>query len=366
MADDPLFESVDLNSLSLNNRVGLAPMTRISATENGQVTDQMARYYASFARGGFSFLITEGLYPDTAYSQGYLNQPGLATDTQADTWTQVVETVHEEGTPIFAQLMHAGAQTQGNRYVNSTVAPSAYQPPGEMAQMYGGSGEFPEAEPLDDDELIDVKLGFIESAERAVEAGFDGVEVHAANGYLLHEFIDPLVNDRDDEYGGNPENRARFPAEIVGEINDATPDDFVVGVRVSQLAVSDEARTWPDEEATAQAVFKALADAHADYIHVTELEITEPAFGDNGPTLTELASEYGDTTVMVNGGLSTPEKARTAIADGADLITQATAALANHDWPNRVQRGETLDDLDPSVVFQPDASISEAEVPSTD
>jgi len=291
----------------------------------------MARYYRSFARGGFSFLLTEGTYTDEAYSQGYPSQPGLATDAQAETWKPVVEAVHEEGRPIFAQLMHAGAQAQHAARAEGTVAPSAYQPPGEVAEVYGGSGEYPEAEALDAEGLAAVKAGFVESAKRALDAGFDGIEVHAANGYLLHEFLDPLVNERTDEYGGSPAGRARFPAEIVAAIRDATPSEFVVGVRVSQGAVTDEDRTWPDEEDTARAVFGALTDAGADYLHVTEPEIAEPAFDSEGPTLTELAAEHGDTAVIANGGIGTPEKARGALAAGADLLTQATAALANHD-----------------------------------
>ncbi|MFW5973933.1 MAG: NADH:flavin oxidoreductase, partial [Natrialbaceae archaeon] len=220
MTDDPLFAAFDLHGTALDNRVGLAPMTRTSATDEGHATDRMARYYASFARGGFSFLVTEGVHPDATHSQGYPNQPGLATDEQAAAWEPVVDAVHEAGSPIFAQLMHAGAQAQGNRYGRGPVAPSAYRPPGEMAELYGGSGVFPEAEPLDDDGLAEVKSGFVAAAERAVDAGFDGVEVHAANGYLLHEFVDPLVNDRDDEYGGSPANRARFPAEVTAAIDD--------------------------------------------------------------------------------------------------------------------------------------------------
>lgn len=366
MTHDPLFESFDLNELSFDNRVGLAPMTRTSATEEGRPTERMARYYASFARGGFPFLISEGIYTDTAYSQGYPNQPGLATDPQADAWAEVVDAVHEEESAFFAQLMHAGAQAQSNRYVDDTVAPSPYQPPGEMAEVYGGSGPFQTAIALEGSELNEVKTGFVEAAEHAAQAGFDGVEVHAANGYLLHEFIDPIVNERDDEYGGNPKARARFPAEIIAAIQEATPEAFVVGVRTSQTAVSDEGRTWPDEEDTAKAVFESFISANADYIHVTEPEVTEPAFGENGRTLTELADRYSETAILTNGGLGDPEKARTALADGADLVTQATAALANHDWPNRIRRGEEPADLDPSIVFEPDASISAAEIPSDD
>jgi len=143
MTDDPLFDEFELSGHVLDNRVGLAPMTRTSATDAGHATDRMARYYASFARGGFSFLVTEGVHPDATHSQGYLNQPGLATDEQAAAWERVVDAVHEEGSPIFAQLMHAGAQAQGNRYGYDPVAPSPYRPPGEMAELYGGSGAFP-------------------------------------------------------------------------------------------------------------------------------------------------------------------------------------------------------------------------------
>lgn len=366
MTNDTLFEPFNLKELSLDNRVGLAPMTRTSATEEGQPTEEMARYYASFARGGFSFLVSEGIYPDTAHSQGYPNQPGLATDVQADAWEEVVDAVHDEGGVFFAQLMHAGAQAQGNSYVEDTVAPSPYQPPGEMAEVYGGSGAYQTAIELDEGGLTEVKNGFVKSAERAVRAGFDGVEIHAANGYLLHEFIDPLVNERDDEYGGSPEARARFPAEIIAAIQETTPEDVVVGVRTSQGAVTDEERTWPDKEDTAKAVFESFTSAGADYIHVTEPEVTEPAFGESGHTLTKLADQYSETAIITNGGLGDPEKARTALADGADLVTQATAALANHDWPKRVREGEELADLDPSVIFEPDASISPVEVPSDD
>ena len=368
MTDDPLFEAFELNGHELDGRVGLAPMTRTSATDEGRPTDRMARYYASFARGGFSFLVTEGTHPDATRSQGYHNQPGLATDEQAAAWEPVVDAVHDEGSPIFAQLMHAGAQSQGNRYGYDSVAPSAYRPPGEMAEMYGGSGPFPEAEPLDEEGFAEVKEGFVAAAERAVDAGFDGVEVHAANGYLLHEFVDPLVNERDDEYGGSPANRARFPAEVTAAIDEATPDGFVVGVRASQAAVTDEERVWPDGEATAAALFGALSDAGADYVHVTGGDATAPEVPDTERTLAELAVENVDdgVAVIANGSLGDPEKARAALADGADLITLGTGALANHDWPDRVRAGEPLDDLDPGVVFQPDASLSDAEVPGDD
>lgn len=127
---NPLWSPIRIGSTELDNRVALAPMTRISATEDGHATERMASYYRTFARGGFGLLITEGIYPDTAHSQGYHYQPGIATEEQARSWAKVVDGVHEAGAKIFAQLMHAGAQSQGNRFVASSVGPSAVAPKG--------------------------------------------------------------------------------------------------------------------------------------------------------------------------------------------------------------------------------------------
>ncbi|WP_226004469.1 NADH:flavin oxidoreductase [Natrinema salinisoli] len=361
--DDILFDAVDLGDETLANRVGLAPMTRTSATEDGRATAEMARYYAKFARGGFSVLITEGTHPDDAHSQGYDNQPGLATDEHVAAWRRVTDAVHEEGAPIFAQLMHAGALSQGNRYTDETVGPSAVQPKGEQLEMYGGDGEFPEPRELTSDDIDDVIEGFVAAAERAVKANFDGVEVHGANGYVLDQFLTTYTNRRDDEYGGDVENRIRLTAEVLEAVRDATPDDFVVGVRLSQSKVNDPDYRWPGGEDDAAVIFDAVSDAGADYIHVTEEDVTAPAF-DEGPTLSELADRYGDAPVIANGGLEDTDAARATVEGGADLITLGTGALANPDWPTRVAEGRPLEAFDFGRILQPDAAIDESEVPA--
>jgi len=361
-----LFDGTTLNELSLDNRVGLAPMTRVSATDDGRATAEMAQYYQRFADGGFSFLITEGTYPDNAYSQGYLNQPGLATDAQAAAWQQVTEAVHDAGVPIFAQLMHAGAQSQGNPHIDGeqTIAPSAVQPDGQKAEAYGGSGDFPTPKAATVDELADIRDGFVTSAQNAIEAGFDGVEIHGANGYLLHEFLSGEFNQRDDEYGGVPANRVRYPREVVAAVDEATPADFVVGIRVSQSTALDEDHLWPEGEDAAAVFFEELSTAGADYIHVTEPDATTPAFGDDGPTLAEAAATYAadETVIIDNGGLGTPDAAREKVDAGADLVTLATSALANPDWPEKVSKGEELTAFDPAEFLAPSAELSEHEL----
>ena len=138
-----LFTPHAFAGLELSNRLVLAPMTRTSAQDDGQVHFDMVDYYRDFARGNFSLLITEGIYTDEAFSQGYANQPGLANQAQQDSWRPVVDAVHQQGGRIIAQLMHAGAQTQHNRFKDEVVAPSESRASGEMLSFYGGSGPFP-------------------------------------------------------------------------------------------------------------------------------------------------------------------------------------------------------------------------------
>ncbi|AFK17749.1 NADH:flavin oxidoreductase [Haloferax mediterranei ATCC 33500] len=368
MSDDILFDATTLNDLELDNRAGLAPMTRVSATADGRATEQMARYYAKFAEGGFSFLVTEGVYTDDTYSQGYLNQPGLVTEDHVEAWTQVTDAVHDFDTPIVAQLMHAGAQVQENPNVESdeTIAPSAVQPDGEKSEAYGGSGEYAVPREATLDDLDAVREGFVESATNAVEAGFDGVEIHSANGYLLNEFLAADANQRDDEYGGAPEARVRFPAEVVSAVVEAVPDEFVVGVRVSQTKVTDDSYEWVEGVDAAAVFFEELSAAGADYVHTVDSDAAGPTFGEDGPSLAETAVEYvtDETVVVANGGLGDPDAARAAVDSGADLVTLGTSALANPDWPARVAADADLDQFDPAAFLAPTASISDHETPT--
>ncbi|ELY65442.1 oxidoreductase [Natronococcus jeotgali] len=364
--DDPLFEPLDLGDKTLENRVGLAPMTRTSATGDGRATAEMARYYAKFARGGFSFLLTEGTYPDTSHSQGYDDQPGLATDEHVEAWRTVTDAVHDEGSPIFAQLMHAGALSQGNHYEDETVGPSAVEPKGEQLEMYGGEGGFDEPRELTAEGIDDLIEGFVAAAERAVEANFDGVEIHGANGYVLDQFLTTYTNRRQDEYGGGVENRIRLTAEVVEAVRAATPERFVVGVRLSQSKVNDPDYRWPGGEGDAEAIFGAVSDAGADYLHVTEENVAAPAFEGGTATLSELADRYGDAPVIANGGLEEPDAARRVLESGADLLTLGTGALANPDWPTRVAEGRSLEAFDFERILRPDASIDDSEVPADD
>lgn len=362
-AEDPLFTPVKIGGVALDNRAALAPMTRISATEDGSVTDRNARYYAGFARGGFGLIITEGTYTDTEHSQGYLYQPGLATAAQEASWRPVVEAVHGENSALFAQLMHAGAQSQGNRFRRETVGPSAVAPRGEQLAFYRGEGPFPTPRPLEKAEIAGIRRGFAAAARRAVSAGFDGVELHGANGYLIDQFLTDYLNQREDDYGGGIANRVRLAAEICDEVLQAVGSEIAVGIRISQSKVSDARHRWAGGAEDAEFIFGTLARTGLHFLHTTEHRATAAAF-DTGPaTLAELAKQHSGLPVIANGQLEDPRTARSLLSSGAaDLVAIGKAALAQHDWPQRVQGGRNIAADPHPEVFSPLADIKDWEL----
>ncbi|RRO17657.1 NADH:flavin oxidoreductase [Saccharopolyspora rhizosphaerae] len=361
-AEDPLFTPAKIGGVALDNRAALAPMTRVSAREDGSVTDRNARYYAGFARGGFGLIITEGTYTDTEHSQGYLDQPGLATADQEASWRPVVEAVHAENSAFFAQLMHAGSQSQGNRFRRETVGPSAVAPRGEQLAFYRGEGPFPTPRPLEKAEIADLRRGFAAAARRAASAGFDGVELHGANGYLIDEFLTDYLNQREDDYGGGVANRVLLAAEICDEVLQAVGSEIAVGIRISQSKVSDAHHRWAGGAEDAEFIFSTLARTGLHFVHTTEYRANAAAFG-TGPTLAELAKQHSGLPVIANGQLEDPRTARSLLNSGAaDVVAIGKAALAQHDWPQRVQDGRDIAADPHPDVFNPLADIKDWEL----
>lgn len=354
-----LFTPLDLGALRLRNRIAVAPMTRVSASAEGLATAQMAHYYGSFAAGGFGLITTEGIYTDEAWSQGYLFQPGLANDAQRDAWRPVVDTVHRHGAAFVAQLMHAGALSQGNRYRDDTRAPSALRPKGTQMAFYRGDGLYPVPGAMSEAEIARAVEGFANAARRARAAGFDGVEIHGANGYLLDQFLTEGVNERRDGYGGPAQSRLRLIRETVHAVRAALGTDFTLGLRISQGKVNDFVHKWRGEHEAAE-IFGALGELPLDYLHITEFEAWQPAFG-NAPSLASLARRHAGLPVMANGSLHDPVRAAAMLADGAaDLVSLGRGALTHADWPRRVQAGLPLEDFDRELL-SPIADLENAE-----
>lgn len=365
MAPDALLLSpIQAGLLSLKNRIAVAPMTRISATEDGRATEDMVQYYARFARGGFGLVITEGTYPDLSCSQGYLHQPGIASEEQAASWRPVADAVHGAGAKIVMQLMHAGALSQGNHWKQETIAPSAVQPKGEQLGFYRGEGAYRMPREISTNEIAQLVKDFAAAATRAKSAGFDGVEIHGANGYILDQFLTDYTNQRTDRYGGSTENRVRLLVEVVHAVRAAVGNDYPVGIRISQGKVNDYVHKWANGQEDAQLIFGQLAAAGVTYIHTTENDAQAPAFGESnsdGDTLAGYAKRFGKVPVIANGKLGDPEAANAMLTDGkADIIALGKTALANRNWPQRAANKEALDEFDFGLL-QPLAHIKEHE-----
>ncbi len=356
---DTLFEPLALGSLALPNRLAVAPMTRVSAGADGVPTTCMGGYYARFADGGFGLVVTEGLYTDEAYSQGYLHQPGLANAAQRDAWRLIVAGVQSRGGRVIAQLMHAGALSQGNPYRTGTIGPSAVQPKGRQMTFYRGAGEYAVPAAMTQQDIDTAVAGFAQAALRAREAGFDGVEIHGANGYLLDQFLSEGINLRDDRYGGGLDGRLCLLVEVVDAVRAAVGTNYVVGVRLSQAKVNDFTHRWGGEEEAA-AIFRTVGGLDVDYLHVTEYEAWQPAFG-TGPSLAALAKRHGGKPVIANGSLHDPAQAKGMVERGeADVVSLGRGALAQADWPQRVRDGVAPASFDPAIL-SPLADLANAD-----
>lgn len=352
----------DIAGCSLTNRLAVAPMTRVSATETGHATPEMARYYERFAQGGFGLLITEGIYTDQKHSQGYPFQPGITDNEQAQAWRAVTDGIHKHQGMAFAQIMHAGALSQGNRFVEVPAAPSALRPKGEQMTFYYGEGQYPVPRVMTEEDIADAIHGFARAASLAINsAGFDGIEIHGANGYLLDQFLTDYTNRRSDRWGGTVQQRMGLMLEVVKAVR-AAAGAVPVGVRISQSKVNDYEHKWAEGEHAAEVIFGSLSDAGVGFIHVTEFEAWQPAFPASHASLVALARRYAPQVALIaNGGLHTSEHASAALDDGADIIAIGKAALANPDLPKRLANRESLDEFDASILG-PIANIKSSEL----
>ncbi|WP_235937481.1 NADH:flavin oxidoreductase [Marinobacter caseinilyticus] len=343
-------------SQTLPNRFALAPMTRISAEVNGDPNDLMADHYEAYAKGGFGLIITEGTYTDDKASQGYANQPGMISDSQVAGWQTIVNRVHEAGSKIFVQLMHAGAQFQANRFTDQPLAPSAVVPVGAPLGFYGDQKEWQTPEAMTASDIQVAIDGFSQSAANAKAAGFDGIELHGANGYLLHQFLSTHFNQRDDNYGGSLDNRLRLVVEVVKAVRRAVGPDFAVGIRLSQVTVTDPDYQFPEGQSGFQRIVESVRDAGVDFIHTTDGDVRRTPFIDGDLALADVVAGVEGLDLIVNGGID-ETNFHDAAGDYPDaLLAVGKKALANPDFVQRLKDGKEIADIH-FAMLQPKATI---------
>ncbi len=335
-----LFAPFDLGPLTLANRFVMAPLTRNRAGAGEAPTELAAEYYRQ--RAGAGLIITEGTQP-SAVGQGYPHTPGLHTDEQVQGWRLVADAVHADGGKIIAQLMHAGRISHEVLIGTDPVAPSAVTPAGEVYTEQGMKA-FQAPRALATDELPGVVAEFVDAARRAREAGLDGVELHAANGYLLQQFLSDSTNQRTDGYGGSPSNRARFVIEVATAVAAAIGADRV-GIRISPGGTfNDIAET--ETEQTYNALLEGLAPLGLLYLHV--LEGTDTTFRE------QLRKQF-DGPVIFNTGFAGPSDLATAQASvdsgETDLFCIGRPFLANPDLVERLRTGAALNEPDSDTFY---------------
>ena len=333
-----LFQPFELNGLSLANRVVMAPMTRSRAGKERMPNALMAQYYSQRASAGLQ--ITEA----TVISRqgiGWVNSPGIYTDDQASAWKQVTEVVKKRGSAIFQQLWHCGRASHSSFHENGElpVSASAIRLNGDYIRTPEGKQPYETPRALETDEIPGIVRDYQTAARRGKEAGFDGVEIHAANGYLIDQFLQSRTNHRTDRYGGSNENRFRFLSEIVEAITAVWPVGRV-GVRLSPNGVFNDMGS-PDYRETFLYAAERLDGIGLAYLHVVDgLAFGFHELGDP-VTLSELRKVFKGT-LMGNCGY-TQESAEEAIKSGqADLIAIGRPFISNPDLVERFANGWPL------------------------
>ncbi|GAB3304669.1 alkene reductase [Epidermidibacterium keratini] len=340
-----LFDPISLGGLDLSNRLFMAPMTRSRATADGVVTALTAEYYAQ--RAGAGLIISESTQP-SVIGQGYVYTPGLHTSEQAEAWRSVTDAVHAKGGRIFAQLTHTGRIGHPSLYADGDlpVAPSAIAS-GE--KLFTGEGflDHPVPHELTSDEIHATTESFVSAARNAISAGFDGVELHGANGYLVHQFLADNTNVRRDEYGGSNSGRIRFAVEVASAVASAIGAERT-GIRLSPGSSFNNV-VENDPAPVYLALLSVLAELELGYVHLVEL-------GDRELTK-KLRAAWPGVFILnphptPEAFPATPETAAEAVESGvADAVALAAAWLANPDLDARIRQGGPYNKPDSATFY---------------
>ncbi|CAK1745520.1 alkene reductase [Vibrio crassostreae] len=346
-----LFQPIQLGNIELKNRIVMPPMTRSRATQPGNsANEMMAAYYAQRASAGL--IVAEGTQI-SPLGQGYAWTPGIYSDEQIAGWKKVTDAVHEKGGVIFAQLWHVGRVTHpDNIGGEQPISSSAIKAENVKVFIDNGTDEpgfvdVVEPREMTKEDIKEVVEQYRQAALNAIEAGFDGIELHAANGYLINQFIDSEANNRTDEYGGSTENRLRFLGEVVEAMVEAIGADRV-GVRLAPFtSLNGTVDATPVETYTAAAAYLNLYKIV--YLHIAEVDWDDAP---ETPKAFKAAVREAFKGVLIYAGKYDSERGEQAVAEGVtDMVGFGRPFVANPDLPARIQNGFPLAPHDPNTLF---------------
>jgi N-ethylmaleimide reductase len=344
-----VFEPYAMGPHKLANRFVMNPMTRCRADADGVPTDIMATYYGQRASAGL--IVTEGIAP-SPNGRGYARQPGLWSAEQVAAWTPVTAAVKAKGGTIFAQVMHTGrVSSKANMPAGARIlAPSALALAGQMYTDSLGMQDYPVPEVMTAADIAQAKAEFVKGAQNAIAAGFDGVELHGANGYLLEQFLSPHTNQRTDGYGGSVANRIKFVVEVAQDVVAAIGRDRV-GIRLSPYGMASGMSPYPEVNETYLTLAKALDALGLVYLHVADhAGMGNPAIP--AEFLAALHASWSRTFFM--GGSFDLASGQAALAAGkTDLVGMGRAFIANPDLVARFKNGTALAAPNADTFYSP-------------
>ena len=343
---DPLFTPCKLGALSLRNRIIMSPMTRDRAGPGDAPNDIMVEYYRQ--RAGAGMIVTEGTQPSTV-GKGYWRTPGIYSQAQIAGWRRVADAVHAEGGMIVVQLMHCGrvvvAENRG--FEADVIAPSAIPCPAKVPGPDGVPLATAAPRALEASELPALAEEFAQAAINAREAGIDGVELHCASGYLLNQFLNIASNSRTDQYGSSPENRARFPIEVLSAIAAAIGADRT-GLRISPGNGYNGMDT-SEPEAGFAPLLAAATKLDLAYVHVVDM-------GEECPETLPMLRRHFAGPIIANNMLKA-DTGRTILSEGkAEAVSFGRAFIANPDLPYRIANNLTLAKPRYELLYQGEAA----------
>ena len=350
MKEYKLFTPVQIGTAEIKNRIVMAPMTRCRAIGNIP-NELMAEYYKQ--RSGAGLIITEGTSP-SPNGLGYARIPGIFSRQQVDGWKKVTSAVHQGGGKIFVQLMHTGRISHSLNMSEGAqiIAPSSVKASGQMWTDSKMLQDFPVPKEMTAKDLLHTKTEFITAAKNGLSAGFDGVELHGANGYLLEQFLSPLTNVRKDSYGGNIENRCRFVIEVVSDVAGAIGLGKT-GIRLSPYGVASDMPNYPEIEATYKYLTEQLNNLGIAYIHIVDhSSMGAPVVPMD---LKKRIRKIFENIIILSGGYN-KERAEADIKSGlGNLVAFGRPFICNPDLVERFKKNWTLsEDLKMDLFYSAD------------
>jgi 2,4-dienoyl-CoA reductase-like NADH-dependent reductase (Old Yellow Enzyme family) len=338
MSDDIIFSPFQVKSFTLKNRIGVAPMTRMSSSGDSIPRQDVFDFLIRRAKNGAAIVYTEAIVTDYESAQGYPGQARMVTQRQIESWRPVVRAIQKEGSIAIMQMFHCGRMAWPDiNPANRVIAPSAITP----KQINPMTGEpYPVPDIMTQFDIDHVVVGFVETARGAIEAGFDGIEIHGAHGYLINNFLSSYSNERADSYGGSVENRFRFAHEVIQAVKKVIPDDRLLAFRISNWGVADMEVSLFKNKDEWQELIKLLSKEPIDAISVSTYRYKDKAFGTDR-NMAQITREVTDLPIMICGQIYDRTSAEDALAD-ADIVLSAKSMLLNPNWVEDVRSGKDL------------------------